>query len=138
MTHTGYATLLCAAGVAQLGILCVGALVPFRLNWRTVFGTLPRLHEQMYWVYAGYVVMSIIAFALLSLFNAQELANGSGLARGLCFYIAVFWGVRAALQGVYDVSTHLPAWWLRAGYSTMTVVFALLATLYGWVALGVQ
>ena len=48
----------------------------------------------MYWIYGGYVVLSIIAFGLLSLFNANELAAGGRLGRSVCGYIAVFWGVR--------------------------------------------
>jgi hypothetical protein len=83
------ARLLFAAGVAQLGVLVASALVPFRLNWRKELSSLSRLHRQMCWVYGGYV-MSIVAFALLSIVNARELASGSGLARGVCCYIAVF------------------------------------------------
>ncbi len=116
MTKDVLARLLFAAGVAQLGVLIASALVPFRLNWRTELSSLSRLHRQMYWVYGGYVVMAIVAFALLSILNARELAGGSGLARGVCAYIAVFWGVRVVLQGVFDVKAHLTAWWLKAGY----------------------
>ena len=57
----------------------------------------------MYWVYGGYVVLSIVAFATLSIFNSRELASGSGLARGFCAYVAVFWGIRVGLQAVFDV-----------------------------------
>jgi hypothetical protein len=128
--------LLFAAGVAQLGVLVASAIVPFRLNWRTELGSLSRLHRQMYWVYGGYVVLSIVSFALLSLFNARELAQGSGLAKGVCLYIAVFWGVRVALQGVFDVKEHLNAWWLRAGYIALTLLFAALTIVYAWAAVG--
>jgi hypothetical protein len=67
-------------------------------------------------------VLSIIAFALLSILNARELAQGSGLARGVCAYIAIFWGIRVALQGVFDAKEHLAAWWLKAGYHALTVL----------------
>ncbi|HEV3331472.1 MAG TPA: hypothetical protein VG096_10850, partial [Bryobacteraceae bacterium] len=70
------------AGVGQLGVLVASALVPFRLNWREELRCLSRLHRQMYWVYGGYVVLSIIAFAAISILNASELASGTGLARG--------------------------------------------------------
>ena len=128
--------LIFAAGVAQLGVLVASAIVPFRLNWRTELASLSRLHRQMYWVYGGYVVLSIVAFALLSLFNARELAQGSALAKGLCLYIAVFWGVRVALQAVFDVKEHLNAWWLKAGYAVLTVLFAALTIVYAWAAAG--
>ena len=82
------------------------------LNWRLELARLSRLNRQMHWVYGGYIVLSIAAFALLSLFHAEELVARSGLARGLCVYIAVFWGIRVALQFVFDVqgtSRHLVA-----------------------------
>jgi hypothetical protein len=116
-------TLILLAGVGQLGVLTASAVVPFRLNWREEFRPLSRLHRQMYWVYGGYVVLGIVALGLLSLFNARELAGGGGLARGVCAYAAVFWGVRLALQGVFDVRPFLTAWWLRLGYHGLTVLF---------------
>ena len=126
--------LIFLAGVGQLGILIATAIVPFQLNWREELRSLSRLHRQMYWVYGGYVVMSIVAFAILSILNAPEIASGSGLARGFCLYVAVFWGIRLALQGVFDVKDHLTAWWLRAGYALLTVMFATFTMIYIWAA----
>ena len=129
---------LAAAGIAQLGVLIASALVPFRLLWRIELASLSRLHRQMYWTYGGYIVLSIVAFALLSIVYARELASGSGLARGVCAYIAVFWGVRVVLQGVFDVNEHLTAWWLKAGYAVLTLLFAALTLIYGWAAIGTR
>src|SRR5205085_792682 len=110
-------------------ILIASGLVPFRLNWRVIFQSLPRLHQQMYWTYGGYVVLAIIAIALITVCNADELASGSGLARGFCGYAAAFWGIRVCLQAVFDVKEHLTTWWLRLGYHTLTVVFVSLTIL---------
>ena len=123
------------AGVAQLGVLVASALVPSRLNWRSELAGLSRLNRQMHWVYGGYIVLSILAFAVISLFHAEELAARSGLARGFCLYIAVFWGIRVALQFVFDVQQHLTAWWLKLGYHTLTLLFLALTALYGVTAL---
>jgi hypothetical protein len=127
--------LIFAAGVGQLGVLVASSLVPFRLNWKDELASLSRLHRQMYWVYGGYVVLSIVAFGLLSLAHSRELADGGGLARGVCLYVAVFWGVRVGLQGVFDVKAHLTAWWLRLGYHTLTVLFVYFTIVFGWAAL---
>jgi hypothetical protein len=124
------ADLIFAAGFAQLGVLVAAAQAPSRLNWFTELQPLHRVHRQMHWVYAGYVALSIVAFALLSIFHARELAGGGPLARGLCGYIAVFWGVRLGLQAVFDIKPYLTAWWMTLGYRTLTVVFAGLATVY--------
>jgi uncharacterized membrane protein YhaH (DUF805 family) len=133
--RTSLARFIFFAGVGQLGVLIASALVPFRLNWREELRGLSRLHRQMYWVYGGYVVLSIVAFAMLSVFHPDELAGGSGLARGFCAYVAVFWGIRVGLQAVFDVKEHLTAWWLKTGYVVLTLMFTALATVYSWAAL---
>ena len=134
MTTDRLAELLRLAGVCQLGVLVASALVPLRLRWRAELRVLPRLHRQMYWVYGGYVVLAIVAFGSISILHARELAAGGGLARAFCAYVALFWGIRVGLQAVFDVRQHLTAWWLRAGYHALTVVFLALAALYGWAA----
>src|SRR5437667_1696394 len=116
-------TLITLAGIGQFGVLVASALVPFRLNWKAELSGLSRLHRQMYWVYGGYVVLAIVAFGFISLCNAQEMVSGSGLARGVCAYIAVFWGIRLTLQGVFAVKEHLTTWWLKAGYHVLTALF---------------
>ena len=128
-------TLIFLAGGAQLCVLIASALVPFQLKWKTELAVLSRLHRQMYWVYGGYVVLGIAALGLISLFNAKELAAGSGLARSVCGYNAVFWGVRLTLQWIFDVKDYLSTWWLRLGYYTLTILFASFALLYGFAAL---
>ncbi|MGA2258215.1 MAG: hypothetical protein ABSG53_26415 [Thermoguttaceae bacterium] len=127
--------LIFIGGVGQLFVLIASAMVPFRLDWKAGFQCLPRLHRQMYWVYGGYIVLSIVAFGLISLFNAQALAGGTRLARSFCLYVALFWGIRLVLQAVLDVKPHLTAWWLRLGYHGLTALFLYLTAIYGWAAL---
>ena len=132
---TTLARLIFLAGIGQLSVLVASALVPFRLNWRGELQCLSRLHRQMYWVYGGYVVLSIVAFGSLSILDSRELAGGSALARGFCAYVAVFWGIRVALQAVFDVKDYLTSWWLRVGYWVLTLMFTGLAVVYTWAAL---
>jgi len=127
--------LILAAGIGQLCVLVASALVPVRLNWRDEFTKLSRLHRQMYWVYGGYVVLSIIGLGVISIVNAAELAAGTRLARSVCAYIAVFWAVRLSLQPVLDVKEHLTAWWLAAGYHLLTLLFISFTVIYGMAAL---
>ena len=134
MTHETLTLLMRLAGIAQMGILVAAALVPSRLKWATELARLSRLNRQMHWVYGGYIVLSIAAFALISILLAEELAAQSRLARGLCVYIAVFWGIRVVLQFVFDVQEHLTTWWLKLGYHTLTILFVALTALYGMTA----
>jgi hypothetical protein len=130
MTRELLSTLIWLAGAGQLLVLIASAQVPFRLNWREIVARLPKLHQQMYWTYGGYIVLAIVGQGLVSLLCAGELAAGSSLARGVCGYIAVFWGIRLALQRVLDVKEHLTAWWLRAGYYLLTALFAFFTAVY--------
>ncbi len=122
------------AGIGHFCLLIASAIVPFRLNLHAALAGLHRLHRQMHWVYGGYVVLSIVAFGLLSVANADELARGTGLARGFCAYVAVFWGIRLALQWVFEVKEFLTTWWLRAGYLVLTAMFVSFTCVYGWAA----
>ncbi len=135
MTAATLTQLLWLAGAGQLCVLIASALVPARLNWRDEFQKLSPLHRQMYWVYGGYVVLSIVAFGLITLTSAAELASGDKLARAFCLYVAVFWTVRLCLQPILQVKEHLTAWWLRAGYHTLTLLFLSFSLIYGWAAL---
>ena len=128
------ADLIRLAGAGQLSVLIASSLVPLRLNFKRDFASLPALHRQLYWTYGGYVVMGIVALGAISLACADELASGSRLARAVCVYGMLFWGVRLSLQAVLDAKPHLTAWWLTAGYHTLTVLFAYFTIVYGCAA----
>jgi len=123
------------AGCVQVCVLIASSLVPLRLKWATSLDVLPKLHRQLYWTYGGYVVLGIIANGLVCILNADELAAGSRLARCVCGYIAIFWGIRLSLQTVLDVKEHLTTWWLAAGYHTLTVLFASFTAIFAYAAL---
>jgi len=123
-------------GFAQLGVLVASALVPFQLNWREALRPLPKLHRQMYLVYGGYVVLGILALGLTCIFCAEQLAQGSPLARAFCIYGASFWGIRLALQGVFDAKPFLTKWWTIAGYHLLSAIFILCTAVYIWAAAG--
>lgn len=129
------ADLIRLAGAGQLCVLVASALVPLRLNWKRDLAVLPTLHRQLYWTYGGYVVMGIVALGAVSLACGDDLAAGSRLGRAVCLYGAAFWGVRLCLQAVFDVKPHLTAWWLTAGYHTLTALFVTFTAVYGYAAL---
>jgi hypothetical protein len=127
-------TLIQIAGGMQLCILVASALVPFRLDWKHSLDSLPKLHQQLYWVYGGYVVLGIVSLGLICLINPTELASGTLLARSVCTYIAAFWGIRLSLQTILDAKSFLTTWWLVAGYHLLTVLFTLLTLTFAWAA----
>ena len=129
--------LLRICGVIQLGILTASALVPGKLQWRTELRQLQPLSRQLVWVHGGYIVLIIAAMGLISLCEAEQLADGSALARTVCGFVAIFWLVRLAIQlFVFDGKPFLANRLLKTGYHGLTVAFVVLPTIYGCVALG--
>ncbi len=122
------------AGIGQLSVLVASAMVPDQLDWKTSLAALPRLLRQMYWTYGGYVGLAIIFNGTVCLAAPTELAAGGLLARMVCGYIAVFWGMRLILQAVFDVKPYLIAWWKTAGYHLLTVLFAAFTVLFAYAA----
>ncbi len=129
-------TLILLAGIGQFLNLTASALVPRVLDWRAVLAPLPPLLRRMFWVYGVFIVLVIIGFATLSVCHAGELASGSPLARGLCAFIAAFWGLRLAVQFfVFDATPWLTNRWLKLGYHTLTAGFTFFTAVYTIAAL---
>jgi len=49
-------------------------------------------------------------------------------------YVFFFWGIRVALQAVFDVKAYLTTWWLKAGYHVLTILSLSFTLIYGWAA----
>lgn len=120
------------SGAGQLCVLVASALVPLQLDWRNQLAGLPPLLRQLFWIYGGYIVLSIVSLGVICLSCAEELAEGSPLARSFCAYGLLFWGVRLGLQPFLAAGPHLTTWWLRAGYHLLTVLFASFVGVLAW------
>lgn len=129
-------TTLLLAGIAHFGILAASATAPRALDWKKHLATLPPLLRQMFWVYGIFIVLMIIGFGLLTLFFGEEMAEGAPLARAVCAMIAIFWGVRLAVQFfVFDAKPWLTRPLYRWGYHGLTVVFIFLTLVYAAAAI---
>jgi alginate O-acetyltransferase complex protein AlgI len=129
-------TCIIIGGIMHFSILIASALVPRTLDWKGELSELPALFRQVIWVHGAFIVIVIVGFGALSVGWATELAAGSPLARALCTFISVFWGIRLLLQFSYfDPSAYLTTPLLRCGYQALTVVFAMLTLIYGAAAL---
>ena len=95
------------AGLAQLAIASSSVFIPYLLGWREETARLRPLTRQVFWTYAAYILSIHIAFGTLSLLAPRALTDGSTLARAVCAFIAVYWGVRLVLQfAVFDRSVN--------------------------------
>ncbi|MEX2216465.1 MAG: hypothetical protein WD768_20300 [Phycisphaeraceae bacterium] len=128
--------LILIAGLLHFGVLIASALVPQVLDWRSELARVSPLTRQLVWTHGLFIVLTIIAFGILSIVNASTLASGDFLARSLCGFIAIFWGARLALQYTwFDARPYLTTPVLRLGYHGLTFVFAYFSAVYGWAAL---
>ncbi len=124
-------------GAIHFAILTASALTPRALDWRTTLAPLPKLLRQMFWVYGIFIVITIIAFGVLTFLNAPAMAAGEPVARSLAIFIAVFWTARLVVQFfVFDARPYLTRALYRIGYHLLTVAFLTLVGIYGGVGLG--
>ena len=123
--------LLQVAGVMHFGLMAAGLMMPkvVRLRWH--LAELPPFVRQLFWVYYSFIALCLVGFSVITIAFAGTLAAGSGLARALCVFFAVFWTVRLyAATFVFDMRPYLTSRLRRVGYSVLNVAFAYLPIVY--------
>ena len=89
------------AGWGQLAVV-VGSLgVPRALNWTGELQQVSPLIRQIFWTYAGYILCTNLAFALVSILGNEELSDGSPLASSVTGFITLYWFARIMIQFFY-------------------------------------
>ena len=127
--------LLQIAGVLHLGLMCAGALMPRAVNLCANLAPLPPFIRRLFWVYYAFIGLCLVSFGLITVLFAPTLAAGSGLARALCIFLALFWTIRLfAATFVFDVRPYLTNSFWRFGYQATNIVFAYLPIVYVWTA----
>src|SRR5438552_8279873 len=112
------------AGWMHFAVLIASAMVPGVLDWRNELARLSALTRQLVWVHGAFIVLVIIGFGVITILNAEALANGSTLSRSVCGFIGLFWSTRLAVQFVvFDPPPAIMASPLRWGYHALTVAF---------------
>jgi hypothetical protein len=128
--------LLQLAAAVQLLILIASASTPRVLDWRKNLAVLHPFLRKLFWVYGVFVVMVIIAFAVLTFRHADAMAAREPVARSLCLFIAIFWSARLLVQfAIFDARPFLTNWFYKTGFHALTIIFAFLTFVYGKAAL---
>lgn len=123
------------AGSMHLGLLCAGATMPRVVGIRSHLAALPPFIRRLFWVYYTFIGLCLLSFGTITLALAPELAAGGALARALCAFLAVFWGLRLIVATfVLDVGPYLTDAYRRVGYYATNVVFTYLPIVYAWAA----
>ena len=104
--------LLFSSGIGHF-VLCAGSMfIPAALNWNIHLKNLQPLLRQMFWTYAAYILVINFGFGFISVFGAEELLNGSFLARSLTLFISLYWLTRIGIQFFYFDKSHAPKGWM--------------------------
>jgi hypothetical protein len=107
--HTLLRIAIVAAGAAQITIGLASLAIPKILRWGDELSRVGALTRQVFWVYAGYILMSNVAFGAVSILASAELLDGSILAAGVTGFIALWWIARLGIQFFYFDKSQMPS-----------------------------
>lgn len=122
--------------VAQVAIALLNFAMPRILKWEADIARMSLLVRDVFKIHAWFISLTLVIWGVLTWRFAHEMAHApTELSRWLCWAIAVFWGVRCALQWLHYDSSHwrgIPSrtvmhWVFFVGYGLWTVVYAMAA-----------
>lgn len=125
--------LIFCAGLGQL-ILVIGSLaIPKVLNWSEDTAKLKPLTRHVFWTYAGYIWVTNLSFALISMISPASLTDKSFLATAVALYIFIYWLARLIIQFTWFDRSDVPKG-LRYTVAEALLVglFIGLTVVYGW------
>jgi hypothetical protein len=129
-------TLLIIAGMLHLCITSAGIVMTKVLDWRRNLSQLEPLTRHIVWTHGAFVLLTIIAFGLISICCAPSLASGEPLARAVCAFIAGFWALRLLIGfTLFDARPHLTHWRLALAYRTLNAIFVYFVFCYAAAAI---
>jgi hypothetical protein len=123
--------LILLAGIGHLGLSLVSIAIPKMLNWKQELAHLQPLLRQMFWTYAGYILVINFCFGLVSIWGVAELLNHSFLAKSITLFIALYWLARVLIQFFYFDKTHAPkGWFFTLGEIGLVGLFVAFTLIY--------
>lgn len=107
--------------------------IPRMLNWQQELSSLQPLLRQMFWTYAGYILVINFCFGLVSIWGKAELLNHSFLAKSITLFIALYWLARVVIQFFYFDKTDAPkGWFFTLGEIGLVALFVGFTLIYSW------
>jgi hypothetical protein len=124
-------SLIIIAGIAHILLSIASLAIPRVLKWKQHLVYLPPLLRQIFWTYAAYILVINFCFGIVSLIAADELLNGSMLARSITFFIFIYWLARIGIQFFYfDRSEAPPGIIYVFGEIVLVLLFLFFAVVY--------
>lgn len=126
-------TLIFFAGLGQLLLVLCSLAIPKVLNWGEETSKLRPLTRQVFWTYAGYIWVTNLSFALISMISPAILTDKSFLALAVTIYIFAYWLARVIIQFTWFDRSDAPQG-LRYSIAEALLVglFVGLTLVYGW------
>ena len=133
--HSSVVIFLKLAGFLQI-VLSIGSLaIPKLLNWKAELSRVSKIIAQMFWTYAGYILVINLSFGLVSVFGAQELLAGTFLSKSVSVFIFFYWLARVIIQFFYFDTKSAPKGFIyKAGEIALVALFLFFTLVYGWVS----
>lgn len=118
-----------AAG--HLLVLVASVQVPDRLGWREDLQSLRPFNRKLLWTYGGFIVLTILAFGVMTAAYHGELLAGAPLAIGFCGFVAAFWTARLVVDAAYFSHDDWPEGVeFVVGHALLNSLFVLLVAIY--------
>ena len=121
------------AGGLQLLVASANFFAKRMLRYRENLANVSPIVREIFVVQNAYIVLIQVGFAAMCFAFAAELAAGRPLARYLCAFLAVFWGLRLPIQLFYydrELKRRHPVF-----NAMFLAAFAYLASVFAWAAL---
>jgi hypothetical protein len=129
-------TLLKLAGVLQIALSIGSLAIPKLLNWKTELSRVSTIIAQMFWIYAGYILVINFSFGLISFFGAEELVSKTFLAKAISLLIFLYWLARIIIQFFYFDTKSAPQGRIyKLGEVALVILFVFFTIVYGWASL---
>lgn len=125
--------LLIIAGLSQIFLVLGSLAIPKLLNWKQELNKLNPLIKQMFWTYAGYILVTNLSFGILTLMATEELMSGSKLAIAISFFISLYWIARIFIQFFYFDRSAAPKGFIYLlGEVALVTLFVYLSFVYSY------
>lgn len=127
------------AGAGHFCVLGASFQVPKRLGWKEDLPKLTPFNRKLMHVYAGFTVLTIVAFGVLTFLLHDEMLRGERAATALATFIAVYWSARIGVDFLYYEHKDWPQGrQFVVGHALLTgLFFALTVTYWGVLCLRV-
>ena len=124
------------AGILLLLLAAANLTFPRRFGWRDELAKVSLLTRQVFFVHAGFIILTVGLFGILSLFYADALVARSPLAAPILAGLTLFWAARFVTQLlIYDARLWKGDLSRTAAHVAFSLLWLYFVAVYGGVLL---